>query len=223
MPRHKCRAEQSRGSTFGPAACPPFRISVRKPSEARLRTNFELHTLSCEIAHPFMRKNFELHTLSKPLRLFCQKRSLSFVKIKSCTRLITEHHGHVFFFIPTIVFINNCVHITAPGCGLNFSLNATKNLQIQLNENPRPFQPSRFFVWFGPLRPVIVRKIVDPQQPRFVLPGSWVGHPSATAAERRGWVMQSPSGPKVYPKAQPHPLQWMRCRQRSLRQCRRRH
>ena len=31
-------------------------------------------------------------------------------------------------------------------------------------------------------------------------PGSWVGHPSATAAERRGWVMQSPSGPKVYPK-----------------------
>ena len=36
---------------------------------------------------------------------------------------------------------------------------------------------------------------------RFVLPWSWVGHPSATAAERRGWVMQSPSGPKVYPKA----------------------
>ena len=35
---------------------------------------------------------------------------------------------------------------------------------------------------------------------RFVLPGSWVGHPSATAAERRGWAMQSPSGPKVYPK-----------------------
>ena len=34
---------------------------------------------------------------------------------------------------------------------------------------------------------------------RFVLPGSWVGHPSATAAERRGWVKQSPSGPKVYP------------------------
>ena len=31
---------------------------------------------------------------------------------------------------------------------------------------------------------------------RFVLPGSWVGHPSATAAERRGWAMQSPSGPK---------------------------
>ena len=36
---------------------------------------------------------------------------------------------------------------------------------------------------------------------RFVLPGSWVGHPSATAAERRGWAMQSPSGPKVYPKS----------------------
>ena len=35
---------------------------------------------------------------------------------------------------------------------------------------------------------------------RFVMPWSWVGHPSATAAERRGWVMQSPSGPKVYPK-----------------------
>ena len=35
---------------------------------------------------------------------------------------------------------------------------------------------------------------------RFVLPWSWVGHPSATAAERRGWAMQSPSGPKVYPK-----------------------
>ena len=29
---------------------------------------------------------------------------------------------------------------------------------------------------------------------------SWVGHPRATAAERRGWAMQSPSGPKVYPK-----------------------
>ena len=35
---------------------------------------------------------------------------------------------------------------------------------------------------------------------RFVLPGSWVGYPSATAAERQGWAMQSPSGPKVYPK-----------------------
>ena len=36
---------------------------------------------------------------------------------------------------------------------------------------------------------------------RFVLPGSWVGYPSATAAERQGWDMQSPSGPKVYPKS----------------------
>ena len=33
------------------------------------------------------------------------------------------------------------------------------------------------------------------------MPGSWVGHPSAAAAERRGWVKQSPSGPKVYPKS----------------------
>ena len=35
---------------------------------------------------------------------------------------------------------------------------------------------------------------------RFVLPGSWVGYPRATAAERQGWDMQSPFGPKVYPK-----------------------
>ena len=35
---------------------------------------------------------------------------------------------------------------------------------------------------------------------RFVLPRSWVGYPSATAAERQGWAMQSPSGPKVYPE-----------------------
>ena len=43
---------------------------------------------------------------------------------------------------------------------------------------------------------------------RFVLPGSWVGHPSATAAERRGWAMQSPLGPKVYPK--PRASFWVR-------------
>ena len=30
------------------------------------------------------------------------------------------------------------------------------------------------------------------------------GVPSATAAERQGWAMQSPSGPKVYPKWRPH-------------------
>ena len=141
MPRHKCRAEQSRGSTFGPAACPPFRIRVRKPSEARLRTNFELHTLSCEIAHPFMRKNFELHTLSKPLRLFCQKRSLSFAKSKSCTSREVLHYGtswsRVFFDT------RKCVHITAPGCGLNFSLKGTKNLKVQLNEN-HPSSPRVF-------------------------------------------------------------------------------
>ena len=42
---------------------------------------------------------------------------------------------------------------------------------------------------------------VQPFTPRFVLPGSWVGYPSATAAKRQGWAMQSPSGPKVYPKS----------------------
>ena len=65
--------------------CTPF----RKPNEARLR------------------KNFELHTLSKPLRLFCQKRSLSFAKIKSCTPREVLHYGTSWsrvFFIPKIVF-----------------------------------------------------------------------------------------------------------------------
>ena len=44
VPRHKCRAEQSRDSTFGPAVCPPFRIRVRslvvglKPGQTHTRT-----------------------------------------------------------------------------------------------------------------------------------------------------------------------------------------
>ena len=48
----------------------------------------------------------------------------------------------------------NCVHITAAGCGLNFSLKGTKNLKVQLNENRvRCFIEATFGQSLGPGAP----------------------------------------------------------------------
>ena len=101
----------------------------------------KLHTLSCE--------KISNCTPFQSLCGFFDERGLCLLS-KSKVAHVLLRNIMVTCFCDT----RNCVHITAAGCGLNFSLNATKNLQIQLNENRvRCFIEATFGQSLGPGAP----------------------------------------------------------------------